>query len=310
MALGSARIREFSLRIHLPPEGLGMGSSLAGPFFFAFDVPSAGRPTGYNDGPTGGTPIRTCSWICVLIGLSGLVVTPASGQQDAAQPDQEQDAAGPAEAWPGIRLDREAGIIDLEATVVNREVEWLELLVCSPRTREHEAILTAEALPSHIHLALLTMGLEPGEPLSWERGEDGQGVIHPPTGPAVELLILLEPSPDNPDGRRVVPANEWVLDRATGEPLEDNVWLFAGSRFVEHEGREYFLADQSGTIASIVNFGDDLLTRATTTTNQNDEQAWGAVTEAIPPVGTRVILRLRPVSGSGDSPETPQASGP
>ena len=225
--------------------------------------------------------------VCVSVVL--LAAGAVSGQ--ATQPST-QPTVGHGPQWPGVRLDLAAGHVEIEAEVVHQEAKWLELLVCSPGSREHETILTSPAKPSHIHLALLALGLEPGSPIDSRRTAEGLAVV-PPTGPKVELFCLWEI-----DGEpHRAPANTWVRHQETGEPLAGNAWLFAGSEFHQHEGRRLYMADLNGTIVSLVNFGDDLLTRPTTTTNRTDEQAWGTNAEAIPPVGTAVTLRLVPGDG-------------
>lgn len=244
----------------------------------------------------------------VLVGVAGVVGSARASE--AALP-----------ALPAIEIDREAGHVELEAEVVSEEADWLELLVCSPNTREYESVLSSPARPSHIHLALLLLDLEPGRPLSWQRvegeasDEAGDGVagvefvVEPPHGPQVAIECIWE---DEAGQRHTVPANEWVVHQETGEPLAENVWLFTGSVFRRFEGRpgengeprQVYMADLNGTIVSLVNFGDDLLARQTTTTNRNDEQAWSTRSERIPPEGTAVTLRLTPTGerSEGDDP--------
>lgn len=212
-----------------------------------------------------------------------------------------QPATEPAEAprnladvtLPGIAFEQqnEQWTIVLEAQVVLREADWLELLACTPNSREHESILTVTALPSNIHLALTMLGLEPGHPLK-SRMENGDWVADPPTGPKVAITVAWD---DEAGATQTAPASQWVMDRGKDQPMADEPWLFAGSRFQEFQGKQYYLADHNGTAISLVNFGDDLLARPSLVTNDNDQQMWGANTEAIPPVGTPVKVRLTPV---------------
>jgi len=227
-------------------------------------------------------------------------VAPAQGAGSEAAPAQDK-AEGPqpyrAPAAPakaelrGIKLDREAGHLDLDAKVVLREGEWLELLACTPGTREHESILTVEAQPRNIHLALILLGLEPGKPLKWERLDDGEVRVHPPTGPKVAITLRYEED----DEVKTVDANQWIVDQQTGRVMPDNVWLFAGSRFETFDGKEVYMADPNGSVISIVNFGDDVLARDTEVTRDNDEQSWDANTPVIPKEGTAVTIRIKPV---------------
>ena len=181
-----------------------------------------------------------------------------------------------------MRLDVEAGTIDLDAVVVGRDAEWLELVACSPGTREHESLVTVVTPPSQIHAALLTLGLEPGRPLhpAEDPIENPDTPLVPPTGDPLELVFVV-------DGAEV-PVAAWVLGDAA-----PRWWLFAGSRLRTYRGVTEYLADLNGTVASLVSFGDDLLAPPGVVTDGNDGQAIQAEAEAMPPNGTAVVLRLR-----------------
>ncbi len=191
---------------------------------------------------------------------------------------------------PGIRLDREAGWVELDAKVANREPEWLELLACTPGSLDHESILEVHARPSHIHLALLLLGLEPGHPSRPAR-EGPNTVVVPPAGPEVRVSLHYEQ-----DGKAFeLPGNAWIIDRESGQRLPGDVWLFAGSVEMSYEGKQHYLADHSGTVLTLVNFNDDLLARATEVTRDNDRRRYGPDTDAIPPMDWPVTIRLTPV---------------
>jgi hypothetical protein len=207
-----------------------------------------------------------------------------------AAPAATAPASQPA-AMPHLRVDRERRCVDLDAAVVLREADWLELLACSPRSREHESILVVPARPSHVHLALLTLGVEPGAPMTWKReGEEVKFVE--PRGPRVAITLIYEK-----DGKTVeVPANEWVFNQKTKEVLKGNTWLFTGSEFSEFDGQKVYRADLNGTVISLVDFGDDLLSRQTKMTDKDDQSTWGVNTKVVPPIGTKVIIRLTPLA--------------
>jgi hypothetical protein len=194
--------------------------------------------------------------------------------------------------------------IDVAGTVVLRVGVWVVLLACSPHWRVKVCFFTFPARPSHIHVALLMLGLEPGAPMrSWLEGDEAK--FTPPRGPKVAISIVYEK-----DGKQVeVPAGDWVVNQKTHEPLRDSTWIFAGSTMGEVEGQKVYYADMNGTVISLVNFGDDLLSRDTAMTNNNDDATWGANTEAIPPVGTKVTLRLRPVEAASTQPAQTRPAG-
>lgn len=204
-------------------------------------------------------------------------------------------------AMPHIRINREKKWVDIDAKVVLRDGKWIELLVCTPGSREYESILTTEAKPSHIHLALLILGLKPGSPITWERNGDDVTPIAP-NGPDIEISIhyLKEGKPFE------IPAGQWIMDRKTNAPLPSSTWLFAGSKFMAMEGRPIYTADVNGSCISLVNFGDDLLTRPTNQTNHNDDGQLAANTKLIPQVGTTVVIRLTPVEPKAESKTDPK----
>jgi len=225
----------------------------------------------------------------VLLGAAGV-----AGAQTTQPAGPATQPGAPGGALPFVKVDVKNKTVDLEAAVVLREGKWLELFACKPKTREHETILTVSALPSHVHLALLMIGLEPGSPLSW-REVDGNVQSIPPKGPGVSISVITQV-----DGKAVeVPASAWILNQKTNEPIPDQPWLFVGSRSEVVQGKSIYYADMNGSVISLVNFGDDVLVRETPMTNENDNSTFGANTKAIPAVGTAVIVRLRPAPAAG-----------
>ncbi len=197
---------------------------------------------------------------------------------------------------PGITIHREAGYLDLDATVIGHGCEWLELVACTPGSREHEALVTIEARPSDLHLALLLLGVEAGTPQTGVRGDDGWRLV-PPTGGVVDLHFVLPGEGDQPE--RIVPVESWVFDRATDAVLpdtHDGGWIFTGSRLVtdprEPDLPPVYLADVNGTAVSLVHFGDETLGRDTTVTEANDGQNLQPHAPAMPPNGSPVLLRI------------------
>ena len=212
----------------------------------------------------------------------------AQTTQPATAPATQSAATQPGQL-PFVKIDLKNKSVDLEGHVVLREGKWLELFACKPKSREHESILTINALPSHVHLALIMIGMEPGSPLSW-REKDGNVESIPPRGPGVNITLVTKV-----DGKEVeVPASSWVLNQKSNKVIVDQPWMFVGSRTEIVQGKSVYYGDVNGSIISLVNFGDDVLVRETPLTNDNDDSTFGANTAAIPPIGTPVTVRLRP----------------
>lgn len=237
-------------------------------------------------------------------------------------------ASGPAlpdaELFPAVTLDRDAGHVDVRGRVIGGPVEWLELLACRPGTREHESVVTLDARAEHLHAALLLLGLPPGTPAD-ARWEGDTLVQTPPSGPGLGVFFVFNDAPDRP-----VPAGIYVADQTTGTPLgpappgADAVvpdaaesgggWLFTGSRLVEGRERAYFLAEENGTLISLVNFGDDLIARDTPRPADGGNGFWAlnpapAGWPALPAPGTPLTVRLTRLPGPDAAP-APRPRGP
>jgi len=251
-------------------------------------------------------------WLPLLCTLCS--VARAEPPEPPPAPPAHAEAADGNLELPHLRIDREQRFVEIEAEVVMRDGGWLELIACSPGTREHESILTAPVRPSHLHLALILVGLEPGRPMSW-RQEGDQFVTEPASGPLVKVEVVeIDGQPVDP-----FPVGRWVKDRNSDTTLEDTRFLFTGSRLHEipagtpatREGerqetdKQVYVADLEGSLISIVHFGDEVLGRQTDRTHMTDEEAWGPHTRRIPPLETPVVLRLTPVKEAKGEKEPP-----
>ena len=232
-------------------------------------------------------PIRP-STISVLAGLMAAVTSCANPNDAALEPSLTSKPS--TSTLPGLTIDHRNGIVELDATVNMREGGWLELLACTPTTRTHESILVVDAKPSHVHLAIQMLGLEPGAPMYW-RYLDGEYELEPAHGPPIVVTVVYQQ-----DGETIeVPANQWVINGQTHQSLAEPVWIFTGSSFDETQDPPSYRGDIEGSVLSLVHFGDEVLARQTTTTSQSDEGLLRPNTDQIPDIGTPVKIRLRPV---------------
>ncbi|HCS50858.1 YdjY domain-containing protein [Rubinisphaera sp.] len=97
-------------------------------------------------------------------------------------------------------LDRPAKAIYLKATVALQE-GLLEMLCCPEQTKEHESILATNCSATPIHTALLALGAQSGEPVSFDP------VFNAPTGEVLAITILWKAD----DGTvREQDSHEWI----------------------------------------------------------------------------------------------------
>jgi hypothetical protein len=249
---------------------------------------------------------RVTFWAVLLgavtvLGLLNSCIHAADTPEEKDNAKKVQDK-GPKAPIP-IRVDRKKRIVDIDAVICLREGDWLELLACAKGTKEHESILSIKASPSEVHGALLLIGLKEGSPLRYVK-VGGKRKLLDPQGPRIAITLVYK----DEKGKTIeIPAHEWVVNQKSGKKLNDNIWLFSGSFFDkykvpkklgsdEYVVKERYAADLSGTIISLVNFGDDVLSRDTNLTDKTDGGVWGVATKKVPKLGTKVIIRMRPAA--------------
>jgi hypothetical protein len=174
----------------------------------------------------------------------------------------------------------------------------LELVVTSRGGgRDHESLVVTAARPSHVHAALLLIGLEPGRPGRWKQHMQADGSITvegvPPEGPRVSVEFRWEDD-ETGEERRADPRS-WVRRIDTGEPLPDSEgWAFAGSQFVRRQGEERYDADYTGTLVGLAQFGSEVLAWSEPYHHDQAQQRplWFADNDEVPRFGTEVTVRL------------------
>lgn len=248
--------------------------------------------------------------------MLGVVAAPAAEERPVRGEDRvaEQRRSNPAlEAaikklkMPGLAINLDECCVDIASTIC-LDKGMLELVACTKGTKEHESIVAIEARPTHIHTALLLLGARAGNPaiLQPPKGEDQGWTDIPPRGDAVDVLLVF---PDM-TGRPVAHPISKFITRAASETeppgnavegqkpagrFPTHTFLFAGSRLIGGgpEPRKY-LSDESGNVISVVTFGDELLCLPGVHSDQKASLQWQVNAADLPPVGTKVTLRLRP----------------
>ena len=209
-------------------------------------------------------------------------------------------AQGPVQLFPAVRVDRVQRFVEFDGTIPIDAHDpgapnvYLELIACTRDSREHESLVVTSAKPSHIHAALLLLGLEPGTP---ERLDPS--APKPATGPALRIEILFKA--DNQTTTRRV--EELIINAKTGKTLPDQQWVFAGSRFLPKANNngtttEVYDADGTGTLIGLATFGSETIApRAGFSPEANiAEPVWIARKETLPKIGTAVTVRLLPIN--------------
>ena len=228
------------------------------------------------------------------------VLTPPPGATPAPRNipagDRPTDTPRPATPrWvvlsPGLRIDRARSLLEFDGVVAidchnpaTPDV-YLELVACSPDTREHESLVVTAVPPSMIHAALLALGFEPGRPGAVS-ARDGSPARAAPTGTplTVELVVAGRPRP----------VSAWITDVRTRTHHPQGGWVFAGSRLVLRGGGTVYDADGAGTVIGLDTFGSETIafTRVISPDSWVDEPVWIADDSAVPARGTPLHVRI------------------
>src|SRR3954454_24144265 len=203
--------------------------------------------------------------------------------------------AGEIDNLPGVHVDVNARQVRVDAQMIDCKAP-LEFFCVVAGTSEHESVLRTKAKPSNIHLALLMLGLEPGEGVKYS---DAAKKWFPPHGPPLSISCEFEK-----DGKKVtVPAYRMMRDIKTQKPMPAITWIFVGSK-VMPDG--HYAADVTGYVVSVVNFELTLIDIPDLASSANETLEWQINTDVAPPGGTPVTMILEP-AGKVESPSTQPA---
>jgi len=222
--------------------------------------------------------------------VAAVMVLICMGQQAAEEPPvqtPQKPIQDPPErpsgvlSLPHMTIDTSRRQIVLQSNVCLRQ-GMLELLVCGFGTKEHESILNTRVRPSHLHAALLLLGLRPGMPAQWFQMGDGPPRALPPRGAGVDIRLRWR---DADGADHDVPAGTWLRQVGGQEgPLPER-WIFVGSDLMADDG---YRADSSGEIISVSNFAASVIDVPFASSAANADLLFITETDAIPPVGTPV----------------------
>lgn len=227
-------------------------------------------------------------------------MTPPPAPAPSATPTPAQAAPPPLtlrETFPGVRVDVANKTIEFDAEVpidAQGERVYLEVLVCTPNTREHETLVVTKVKPSHIHATLLLMGLKEGTPPRWDF--DGTNLTPvAPTGPRVEVFLREAGQPASANK----PIADFVTSIANDNSLATHVragvaapdhLVFAGSRFVDN----VYAADMDGTIVGLTAFGSETIAWTAMYHPDTDRMTpeWIADGTKLPKFRTKMIVTI------------------
>jgi hypothetical protein len=173
--------------------------------------------------------------------------------------------------------------VDCEAVKADYPLEFLSVL---SNTNEYEAVVRSDAKPSDLHLALLMIGLKPGQPVHYS---ESTKAWLPPTGPPVDIWFEYQK-----DGKSIkVPAYRWMRDVKTKKQAPPMAWVFTGSRVMDDHT---YAADATGCLIGVINNEYSVLDVPALKSRALEAREYERNPDLIPPTGTPVTMILSPAA--------------
>jgi hypothetical protein len=219
---------------------------------------------------------------------AGARAAATTAEQSAAKPVAPKlpEPAGAKRLSPkyDVWVDAKERAVIIDGQISLRE-GMLEMFACLRNTKEHESVVSANTKAYIVHAALVGLGAQPGQPARWVPE------YNPPTGTEIDVTVFWV---DENGQEQTARAQDWVKDIRTGKAMA-HPWVFAGSRFWKDEetGKEHYMAE-GGDFICVSNFSTAMLDIPIESSQSNEELAFEAFAERIPPLGAPVRLILKP----------------
>ena len=235
---------------------------------------------------------RFATVLITMVGLAGpcaLAAAPAGKAPASSGPAAKVVRLGAVRLHPARRR------VHLDTEVCLRE-GMLEFLLVGWQTKTHESILHTKAKASHLHAALLMLGLSAGKPARWSGEEPGARFL-PPAGAHLKIELAWK---DKKGKARRAKAGTWLTGREGKQFQPPEEWIFIGSD-VMPDGR--YWAELDGEIVSVTNFASAVIDVPFRSSNANEQRELFANTRVIPPVGTKVEMIITALPGGEKAPD-------
>jgi hypothetical protein len=176
-----------------------------------------------------------------------------------------------------VKIYKDQRFISIPGSINMRE-GLIEYLACSLKGKLHESIIALDAEPYHIHVALLLLGLVPGDrPIAF------QGAPEPPCGDPLIIRISWK----GLDNKLVEYAPEdLVFNIENKKTMEKADWVFSGSKIFDGK----YMAQMEGSIVAI--FHDPHAVIDHRSNSGADDTHFFINKEIMPPLGMPVEFKI------------------
>jgi len=162
---------------------------------------------------------------------------------------------------------------------VNMQEGLVEYLACSPRGKLHESVLKLNVDPFYLQIALLLIGLEPGNKPLARQGDPGT-----PDGDPVEIWVTWAGKEKKMIKHR---AEDLIFNKAAKKTMGQTDWIFTGSQVI----RGRFMAQVEHSIAAT--YHDPFAIFDHPLPTGSDDRLYYVNSEIVPPKGTPVTFVVK-----------------
>ncbi len=182
-----------------------------------------------------------------------------------------------------IVVDKEQRTVTIPCNVAARKLDYLseiypiEVIATYPHPlgrKAHETVVTFKDIkPSDVHLALQSLGLQPGRPTQG----DGK-----PAGPLLRVYLVM------PESGARVPMEKVLINSATSQRIAPMNWRFTGSNWRQPDPEKadrVYGADTTGTLITLFPVTDDCVIQTDLTPKDMSSMELETNTEILPREG-------------------------
>lgn len=175
-----------------------------------------------------------------------------------------------------IKINKKERFASIQGKI-NMSDGLVEYLACTPKGKLHESVLTLNAEPYHIQVALLLLGLAPGDkPIEF------QGAPEKPCGDPLRITISWKEN-----GKKVICSPEQlVLNIYDKKIMKKADWVFTGSKIMDGQ----YMAQVEGSIVAI--YHDPFAIIDNRSIEGSDDTHFHANKNILPPVGTPIEFKM------------------
>jgi len=179
-----------------------------------------------------------------------------------------------------VRFDKKERTVSFPSAI-NQTEGAIEYLIVTSYGKTHESLLSTDAEPYHIQLALLLLGAHGSGTNAFPESE-----ARPLPGDPVTLELRWKSNGKEKHAR----PEEFVYNLRSKSMMTKGDWIYNGSRVVEGG----FVAQQIGSIVSVMVDPDAMFNNPRP--GREDDKIWQVARKGLPPLGwpVEVIIRLRP----------------